>query len=265
MSFFDKRKAFGQHFLHDPKIIHAIVDHALGALERFPGHAILEIGPGEGAITRPLIARLPMDQILYVAERDRELIEFWKPESRINRLLEGDFLDHSEELLDSLVNHVVVSNLPYSAGTAIVVRLCERAKQIPEMVLMFQAEVAKRLYASPSTPDRGSLSLYIQNEWDVTRLLVVKPEAFRPPPKVMSEVVGLKRREVPHIVLPDGEARSRWNQLLKLSFQHRRKMLRVNLGGTAWKAALEKSGVDSSLRAEALDWDQWKAIWKSAY
>jgi 16S rRNA (adenine1518-N6/adenine1519-N6)-dimethyltransferase len=264
MKTFDKRKAFGQHFLCDDRIIHGIVDAAITAVERHGGHSLLEIGPGRGAITRPLLNRLPIDKTFYVAERDRVLIDFWKPESRIHQLLEGDFLDHSDEMLRSLGKIVVVSNLPYSAGTAIVVKLCEMPDQIPEMVLMFQAEVAKRLYAEPSTPDRGSLSLYIQNEWDVKRLLVVKPEAFDPPPKVMSEVVVLTRRESPYIPLNDSKAREQWNHLLKTAFQHRRKMLRVNFNGTHWKSALEKSGVEPSLRAEALEWKDWQAIWQAS-
>lgn len=264
MKTFDKRKAFGQHFLSDATIINGIVSETMSALERNPDHSLLEIGPGKGAITRPLISNLPLEKNFFVAERDKVLIEFWKPESRITKLLEGDFLDQSDEVLKSLGKIVVVSNLPYSAGTAIVVKLCEQASQIPEMVLMFQAEVAKRLYAAPSTPDRGSLSLYIQNEWDVKRLLVVKPEAFTPPPKVMSEVVTLKRRAQPHVALPDEAARKKWNELLKTAFLHRRKMLRVNLGKSRWKDALEKSGVDPTLRAEALEWKDWEAIWRSS-
>jgi len=124
--------------------------------------------------------------------------------------------------------------------------------------------VAKRLYAEPSTPDRGSLSLYIQNEWEVKRLLVVKPEAFNPPPKVMSEVVTLKRRQTPFIQLPNEGARKKWNDLLKTAFLHRRKMLRVNLGKSNWKDAFERSGVDPTLRAEALEWKHWSAIWQSS-
>lgn len=262
MKSFDKRKAFGQHFLSDDQVIQGIVNATMDSLSRHAGHSLLEIGPGRGAITRPLLNRLPADQKFYVAERDRVLIDFWKPESRIHQLLEGDFLEQPDELLVSLGKTIVVSNLPYSAGTAIVVRLCEMGSQIPEMILMFQAEVAKRLYATPSTPDRGSLSLYIQNEWDVKRLLVVKPESFDPPPKVMSEVVVLKRRENPHIPLPDLAARKKWNHLLKTAFQHRRKMLRVNFNGTQWKSALDQSGVDPTLRAEALDWKEWILLWQ---
>ena len=158
---------------------------------------------------------------------------------------------------------IIVSNLPYSAGTAIVVKMAERVNQIPKMILMFQAEVSKRLYAKASTPDRGSLSLYIQNEWDVSRLIEVKPGAFNPPPRVMSEVVTLSKRKEAQILVPDLEAREKFNGLLKTAFKHRRKMIKGNFSGTAWQGALEKSGVEPTLRAEALEWKDWISLWKS--
>jgi 16S rRNA (adenine1518-N6/adenine1519-N6)-dimethyltransferase len=264
MKTFDKQKAFGQHFLSDSGVIEQIVSEALAAAERNPGSGLLEVGPGKGAITRPLLNRLPIDVPFFLAERDRELIEFWSGESRVNTFLKGDFLDQSDESLDALGKMVVVSNLPYSAGTAIVVRLAERTTQISEMVLMFQAEVAKRLYAEASTADRGSLSLYIQNEWEVKRLCIVKPEAFRPPPKVMSEVVHMVRRETPLIPLKDEEARKSFNDLLKQAFKHRRKMIKGNFNGTRWQKALETSGVDPTHRAESLEWADWIKLWNHA-
>ncbi len=263
MRTFDKQKAFGQHFLKDERIISTIVDAAFCSLERNPGHALLEIGPGKGAITRPLLSRLPLDVSFHLAERDRELIEFWSGESRVGVLFKGDFLDQGEEALRSLGKLIVVSNLPYSAGTAIVVKLASIPDCVSEMVLMFQAEVAKRLYSGASTPDRGSLSLFIQNEWDVERLCVVPPTAFQPPPKVMSEVVTLKRRPEPLIALPtDGEKKA-WNDLLKLAFRHRRKMIKGNFSGTVWQKALERSGVDPTKRAEGLEWAEWIRLWDS--
>ncbi len=262
MATFDKQRAFGQNFLKDEGVIRSIRDAALEAVKRHAGHALLEIGPGKGALTRPLLEHLPIEVSFYLAERDRELIEYWEGESRVKSLLKGDFLDHEDSVLDALGPLVVVSNLPYSAGTAIVVKLAERSQQIPEMILMFQAEVARRLRADPSTPDRGSLSLYIQNEWDVERLLLVPPEAFRPAPKVMSEVVRLTRRKEPRIAVADPENRAAFNALLKCAFAHRRKMLRANLSGTPWQQALAKSGVDPTKRAEALEWDEWVALWQ---
>ena len=209
--------------------------------------------------------KLPFETPFFVAERDQELIAYWKPESRIQKLLEGDFLDQSNETLSAMGKLVVVSNLPYSAGTAIVVRLCERSEQISEMILMFQAEVAKRLYAKSSTPDRGSLSLYIQNEWDVERLIVVKPGSFTPPPKVMSEVVRLQKRVEPMIRLDTEEKRTLFNDLLRHAFKHRRKMLRGNFAGTRWQEPFQKSGVDPTHRAESLEWNDWIQIWKQVF
>jgi len=260
---FDKQKAFGQHFLKDPAIINHIIEATLKASARSEGAGLLEIGPGKGAITRPLLEKLPLEVPFYLAERDRELIEFWSGESRVKTFLKGDFLDQPDESLDALGKLVVVSNLPYSAGTAIVVRLAERSSQISEMVLMFQAEVAKRLYSGPSTPDRGSLSLFIQNEWEVERLCVVPPAAFNPPPKVMSEVVTLKRRPRALIPLNSEDDRMTWNGLLKLAFQHRRKMIKGNFSGTPWQKALELSGVDPTKRAESLDWEDWIRLWNA--
>jgi len=265
MATFNKQKAFGQHFLSDPHVIQGIVNATTEALQRNPGCALLEIGPGKGAITRPLLEAVPQDIPFYVAERDRELIEYWRPESRIRHLLEGDFLQQPDEVLNEIGKLVVVSNLPYSAGTAIAVRLCERTSQIPEMILMFQAEVAKRLYANPSTRDRGSLSLYVQNEWQVEPILKVPPGAFRPPPKVMSEVVRLTRRSEPYVDVKSPERREAWNDLLMYSFRHRRKMIRGNLVGSQWLNAFDESGVDPKLRAEALEWKDWVAIWKKRF
>jgi 16S rRNA (adenine1518-N6/adenine1519-N6)-dimethyltransferase len=264
MSKFDKQKAFGQHFLKDASIIKTIVDEALSSVARNPGSALLEVGPGRGAITRPLLERLPMDVPFHLAERDRELIEFWSGESRVGVFLKGDFVVQPDEALGALGPLVVVSNLPYSAGTAIVVRLCGRSTQISEMILMFQAEVAKRLYAKASTPDRGSLSLFIQNEWDVERVCVVPPGAFQPPPKVMSEVVRLRRRETPRIPLQGDSDRDAWNGLLRLAFAHRRKMIKGNFAGTPWFEALQRSGVDPAKRAEGLEWEEWIRLWAAA-
>jgi 16S rRNA (adenine1518-N6/adenine1519-N6)-dimethyltransferase len=264
MGTFNKQKAFGQHFLKDVQVINSIVDAVVSAAKAHPTFAVLEIGPGKGAITRPLLERLPIETKFFLAERDRELIEFWEGESRVTQILKGDFLNQPPEELDAIGPMIVVSNLPYSAGTAIVVKLALRTRQIPKMILMFQAEVSKRLYAKASTPDRGSLSLYIQNEWAIERLIEVKPTAFDPPPKVMSEVVTLTCRDSALLPLPTLEARELFNDLLKTAFRHRRKMIRGNFSGGRWETPFEKSGVAPTLRAEALEWQDWISIWKNS-
>jgi 16S rRNA (adenine1518-N6/adenine1519-N6)-dimethyltransferase len=264
---FDKRKAFGQHFLKDQKVIETIVSAGVRALTENVDCSLFEIGPGMGALTNSLIERLSKEfahpRKFFIAERDRLLIERWKDHAAVSKLLEGDVLIHSDEVFQALGSCVVVSNLPYSAGTAIVVRLVELRAQFPEMVLMFQAEVAKRLYAAPSTADRGSLSIYIQNFYEVSRLCVVPPGAFQPPPKVQSEVVILKRRATPIIHLPTAADEKEFEGLVKTGFAHRRKMLKGNFNGTRWQEPFLKSAVDPTKRAESLTFDEWKSIWDS--
>lgn len=266
---FNKRKAFGQHFLRDTSIIDAIVREVVGSAQEFPNSTLLEIGPGRGAITRPLLEeltqKLGVEKPIALAERDRELIEYWKGESRVSSLFEGDFVQNAQAAVQKLAPLIVVSNLPYSAGTAITLELIQFPQHIHKMVLMFQAEVAQRLLAEPSTPDRGSLTLAVQNRWDVRSLVRVPPRAFEPPPKVQSEVVVLTPRLTPRILLNSIEDEQLFEDLLKQAFRQRRKMLRGNLSQGIWKSALENSGVDPTARAESLTWDQWIQIWNGRF
>jgi 16S rRNA (adenine1518-N6/adenine1519-N6)-dimethyltransferase len=277
MSFAGKRRAYGQHFLKDPAVIARIVDTGMELAREQVCEQMLEIGPGRGAITVPLLEALiaspdPLKRLV-VAERDRELVSRWEDWSRMNpsqnsklRIEPGDFLELPEERwLPRQGKLAVVSNLPYSAGTAIVIRLARYPEKIPFMVLMFQAEVAKRLRAEPGTKEWGSLSIWIQNHWDVTRLIGVPPRAFHPAPKVDSEVVVLRARAEPRVDLSrkkDGE--KVWDNLLRVAFAHRRKMLRAGLPSNGpWKKALEASGIDPTRRSEALSWDEWRKFFES--
>jgi 16S rRNA (adenine1518-N6/adenine1519-N6)-dimethyltransferase len=129
---------------------------------------------------------------------------------------------------------------------------------------MFQAEVAYRLRAEPETKSWGSLSIWIQNRWDVTKLVFAPPGAFSPPPDVDSEVVVLKRRDEPRIKIPEGaQYEEAWEKLLKSCFQHRRKMLRSGIAPGIYRNALEASGVDGTKRAEALDWNEWGRLFEA--
>jgi 16S rRNA (adenine1518-N6/adenine1519-N6)-dimethyltransferase len=261
-----KRRALGQHFLRDPAVQARIVTAALELAREAGITRLLEIGPGKGAITSPLLERLgeaPSVERLLVCEKDRELATYWTAEAlgkpRLS-VLAGDFLELSREQWMSDPPPGVVSNLPYSAGTAILDRLAR--ERIPFMVLMFQAEVAQRLRAVPSTKAWGSLSIWVQNRWDVSRLCAVPRGAFSPPPEVESEVVILRRRKEPRVPVASEEL---WEGLLKACFAHRRKMLRSALSGRpALRSALESSGVSGSKRAEALDWTEWAALLQAA-
>lgn len=258
MPVYGKRRALGQHFLKDARITQLIADTAHQLSEEQQCRKLLEIGPGKGALTAPLLKIFGPD-CLVLSERDRELAAYWKTQGL--RIEEGDFLDLPEErwLIDRPL--AVVSNLPYSAGTAILTRLARYYESIPYMVLMFQAEVAERLRAHPDTKAWGSLSIWIQNRWDVKKLCHVPPGAFSPPPDVQSEVVILRARAQPVIQISDEK---KWESLLKTAFSHRRKMLRSCFRGAEHlKKALEISGLDGTKRAEALSWDEWRVLYSA--
>jgi 16S rRNA (adenine1518-N6/adenine1519-N6)-dimethyltransferase len=273
---FGKRRALGQHFLRDHSIIDRIARTGVEEAMKAGCQALLEIGPGKGAITHPIIQLLEKGEHprrFMIVERDRQLAYEWRGAvgDRIERLggaeaakrsfdfvvEEGDFVELPEERWLDLAPLAIVSNLPYSAGTAILQRLARKTREIPVMVLMFQAEVAYRLRAEQGTKSWGSLSIWIQNHWDVTKLCSAPPGAFVPPPDVDSEVVILRRRDKPRIEV-SADREPQWEGLLKAAFQHRRKMLRSGLlPNPRYREALDRSGLDPTLRAEALTWEQW--------
>jgi 16S rRNA (adenine1518-N6/adenine1519-N6)-dimethyltransferase len=242
----------------------------------------MEVGPGKGAITYPILKEgLEKGSLkrFWLVERDQKIVEHWVAEignphyQGIRFEVEsGDFLELEESRWAKEPQFVVVSNLPYSAGTAIFTRLAARVNRIPAMVLMFQQEVAQRLRAEPNTKARGSLSIWVQNLWDVEKLMAVPPRAFAPPPEVTSEVVILTRRAQPRVIFPQveggllsasGEAIGMdkfWEFFLKTCFSQRRKMLRSSL---PWRNALELSGVDGTKRAEALDWEELNCLFRA--
>lgn len=263
-----KRHAYGQHFLRDTKVIERILDSVLENGQKEGVTDFIEIGPGKGALTLPFIVRtIGRPQTFKVFERDRELVDFWKKENSasIHEIIEGDFMDQPDErFLGTDSKPIgVFSNLPYSAGTAIFTKLAVHPDRIRFMVLMFQAEVAARIRADVDTKAWGSLSLFSQNLWTVSKLISVAPGAFIPPPDVQSEVIVLHPRAEPLIPgthpVTHPEGAKLWEDLLRVAFQHRRKMLRGGLPATGpWKSALEKSGVPGTKRAEALSWEEWK-------
>ncbi len=267
-----RRRAFGQHFLKDEKVISTIVRTTFECISETGARAVLEIGPGKGAITRALLeefaARPNLERFLIV-EKDARLADEWVEQGKkIPRVevITADFLDVESSIYLSTEPLVVVSNLPYSAGTAILQELATHPTLIPSMVLMFQAEVAARLRATPGEKAWGSLSLWMQNLWDIKKLLSVPPSAFIPPPDVNSEVVVLHARKARKIK-PAGAVSAeelahwdtQWEKLIRIPFLHRRKMLRSGLPkGSVWKEALENAGIDGTRRAEDLEWSDWQ-------
>lgn len=271
-----RRRAFGQHFLRDEKTIAKIVATTFEYIDRFSARSLLEIGPGKGAITHPLLAAAktaPTLERFLIVEKDRNLAAEWADQTRGSdriEIREADFLDVDPALYLGRGPLVVVSNLPYSAGTAILQEVARFPREIPAMVLMFQAEVAARLRSAPREKAWGSLGLWIQNRWDVKKLLGVPPGAFAPPPDVNSEVVTLEARKTLRIPCPPcpkpefaekwaSAWEANWEKLIRIPFLHRRKMLRSGLPkGSVWKDALDAAGIDGARRAEELEWSDWE-------
>lgn len=188
------RKRFGQHFLET-----AWVAKLIDRLEPSPADTFLEIGPGRGALTRPLAARVKR---IVAVEIDRDLAARGSQDPQLQanvRIVEGDFLDVDlEELLRGEELPVrVVGNLPYNVSSPILFKLLaahDAGRRFRDATLMLQREVADRLVATPGTRAYGALAIQVALHADATRLLALPPGAFRPPPKVTSAVVRLRFR-----------------------------------------------------------------------
>jgi 16S rRNA (adenine1518-N6/adenine1519-N6)-dimethyltransferase len=236
------RKRFGQHFLVDEGIIHAIVN----AINPRPGELLVEIGPGLGALTRPLLERIPH---LHVVELDRDIIARLKKESPPQRLSihEGDALKFDFGNLGTGIR--VCGNLPYNISSPLLFHLMDYADSIIDMTFMLQKEVVERMVAEPSTPAYGRLSVMLQRRLHMEWLLDVPPQAFDPPPKVDSAVVRLIPRAPGSY--PQIDER-RFAEIVAAAFSQRRKTLRNTLGKVIGDAAFKATGIDPGLRAENL-------------
>lgn len=236
------RKRFGQNFLTDASIISAIVE----AIAPRPGDHVVEIGPGLGALTRPLAARL---EHLHVIEIDRELnlrlkTEF--PPARVT-VHEGDALAFDFPALGDGLR--VVGNLPYNISTPLLFHLAAAAPAIRDIHVMLQREVVDRMTAAPSRAEYGRLSVMLQYRFDMERILDVPAGAFRPAPKVESAVV----RMTPFVRLPHPARDERlFGKIVARAFSQRRKTLRNSLRDYFKAGDFERLGVNAGLRAQDL-------------
>jgi 16S rRNA (adenine1518-N6/adenine1519-N6)-dimethyltransferase len=232
------RKRFGQHFLHDPGVLKRIVE-AIGPVR---SDVMVEIGPGEGALTRPLLERLDR---LTAIEIDRDLAAALAREFPGDRLflVNADVFDHDFSAYPA--GFRVVGNLPYNISTPILFHLARQAQRVRDMHFMLQKEVVDRMVAAHSTPDYGRLSVTLQVRFAITKLFNVGPGAFRPPPKVESAVVRLV--PLPE-KMPCDEAV--FEKIVREAFSARRKTLRnaLPLAATDYEAL----GLDPKLRPENL-------------
>lgn len=228
------RKRFGQHFLHDPGVVRRIVE----AIAPAPGEFILEIGPGEGVLTRPLAARAGR---LEAIEIDRDLAAALAAEGI--KVHVADALDFDFGQLPPGAR--IVGNLPYNISTPLLFHLARHAGRLRDLHCMLQREVVERMVARPSTPAYGRLSVMLQARFSMEMLFRVPAGVFRPPPKVESAVV----RMIP-LAEPVDAGVPGFADLVRRAFSARRKTLRNALG--LEEAELRELGYDPRLRPENL-------------
>jgi 16S rRNA (adenine1518-N6/adenine1519-N6)-dimethyltransferase len=245
------RKRFGQHFLTDSAVIDAIVD----AIDPRPGDALVEIGPGLGAMTGDLVARTGR---LTVIEIDRDLAARLRKRSELD-VVEADVLDVDFGALGAARGRPlrVVGNLPYNISTPILFHLLEHVDWIADQHFMLQREVVERMAARPGTKDYGRLSVMLQWRYDIESVLDVAPQAFEPPPRVRSAVV----RMLP-LPAPSGVDAALLGELVGVAFSQRRKILRNTLGH--WLDERGFAGVfDLQRRAEEVPVTAYVALARS--
>lgn len=262
-------KRFGQNFLTDRRIIHRII----AALKPQAGETIVEIGPGRGALTAPLLERAGP---LVAIEFDQALIPLLSAKfgSKENfKLIQSDaLLTDFCDVIRPATKARIVANLPYNVATAILQRLIEQRQCLTEMVVMLQKEVVERITAPPGTAERGYLSVFVQAYCETEQLFDVAPGAFRPAPKVWSSVIQLRLR--PKFPAPVRNENLLW-QVVSAGFAQRRKTMLNNLrsapgplqeivkshGGAS--IVLCQAEVDLQRRAETLTLDEWARITRS--
>ena len=244
------RKRFGQHFLHDRSVLDRIVrEIAPGA-----GDALVEIGPGRGALTERLLARLDhgIPRTLDAVEIDRdlaaELRTRWGGETRFH-LHEADALDFDfKALAGSRGGRLrVIGNLPYNISTPLLFHLAAAHECIDDLHVMLQKEVIDRIAAAPGSDAYGRLTVMLAPWFETTHLFDVGPGAFTPPPRVWSAVARLKVRREPAFALPPAFA-----QTVSAAFSARRKTLRNGLRALMDIEDIQAAGIDPGVRPETL-------------
>lgn len=248
------KKHLGQHFLTDENIARKIVEGL--SFENYGN--IMEVGPGMGVLTKYLLEK---EQKIYLAEIDNESIEYLKKNyaKATEETFVGDFLKQDFNFIND-EQIAIIGNFPYNISSQILFKIIDYYQLIPEMVGMFQKEVAERTAAVPRTKDYGILSVLVQAYYDVKYLFTVHENVFNPPPKVKSGVISLTRN--PKEGLAGNEVL--FKQIVKAGFNQRRKKLSNALKILNIPEAL-KSHEFLDKRAEELsvyDFISFTILWK---
>jgi len=248
------RKRFGQNFLHDPIVIQKIVN----AIAPRPDDHLVEIGPGQAALTIPLLqAAGSMDAV----EIDRDLVPIVQEQCAPH----GDLTVHNLDALKFDFTRLktdqrplrLVGNLPYNISTPILFHLLESRAVIKDMHFMLQKEVVERMAAKPGNKTYGRLSVMLQAYCTVEHLFDIGPGAFKPAPKVDSSIVRLIPLAAPQIDIADQE---QFAKIVAASFAQRRKTLRNNLKGLLSGEQIAAAGIDPGVRAETLGVDDFRRL-----
>ena len=241
------RRRFGQNFLVAPGIIRKIVD----AIAPRAGDTLVEIGPGLGAITGPLLACIDH---LHVVEIDRDLIARLTNRFPPGRLTihQGDALEFDFGSLRGQGPLRIVGNLPYNISSPLLFHLVQYAPLVHDMHFMLQKEVVDRMVAAPGSKDFGRLSVMLQYRYHMELMFIVPPDAFSPAPKVDSAIVRMIPVELPAAGTDGAVARdpALFADVVKAAFSQRRKMLRNTLRDFIGEADLAALGVAPTARAE---------------
>lgn len=240
------RKRFGQNFLVDEQIIGEIIS----AIRPEPEDNMVEIGPGLGALTRPLLKIL---KHLHVVEIDRDIIARLEHDYSLDNtkskltIHAGDALEFDFATLPLPLR--IVGNLPYNISSPLLFHFASYAERIIDMHFMLQNEVVERMVAEPSTPEYGRLSVMLQYRFQMEKLLDVPPESFRPAPKVNSAVVRMIPLPASEILVDNEKL---FAAIVSAAFGQRRKTLRNTLRSYLNEDDFEKLGINAQLRAENL-------------
>lgn len=259
-------KRFGQNFLVDQRVIERIIE----AVDPLPTETIIEIGPGKGALTAPLLERAGR---LVAIEFDRQLVPFLSDafaEHENFHLFQSDALETDfAEVIQPASSARLVANLPYNISTAILQHLISQRSTVTELVVMLQREVVERITAEPGSSERGFLSVIMQAYAEIDRLIDVAPGSFRPSPKVWSSVIRVRWKSAS--VLQGDKEKLFWD-VVSAGFAQRRKTMLNNLrsakgelqerikscGGAS--IILCQADIELQRRAETLTFDEWLRI-----
>ncbi|NJD32911.1 MAG: 16S rRNA (adenine(1518)-N(6)/adenine(1519)-N(6))-dimethyltransferase RsmA [Gammaproteobacteria bacterium] len=248
------KKRYGQHFLHDP----GTIDRIVRAIDPRPGDRVVEVGPGRGAITAPLLAALGS---LDVVEIDPEVV----PQLRARCAGRGELRVHQADALEFDFRALrgdgprlrLVGNLPYNVSTPLLFHFLEQLDAVASMHFMLQKEVVARMAARPGNKDYGRLTVMLAPRVRVVPLFDIGAGAFAPPPRVVSTFFELVPHTAPPFEISDTAA---YAKVVSAAFAQRRKTLRNSLSGLLDAEAIRAAGVDPGARPETLEPARFAAL-----